>query len=158
MYELNAVLAAAEELLDTRSAGEDCRPAWRALEGAVAIARETKPQRQRQERFVVEADHLVRRVVGAHGVAYEVRCHRDDYLAVARAVAGRERFVRDDLARAACVSRNPALVAMMFLKSREMVTNRGRQFHAATSKFSVEAALAAYRALESEPALWLAAA
>jgi hypothetical protein len=155
MIELNAVLAAAEELLDARSAGEDCRGAWRALQGAIALAREARPERQ--ERFVVEADHLVRRVVGSNGNGYEVRCHRGDFAAVARAVAGRDLFVRGDLARAACVSRAPALVAMMFLKSQGLVTNRGRQFHAATSRFSVEAALAAYAALDAAPAVRLVA-
>ena len=155
MFEFKAVLAAAENLLDARTAGDDCRAAWRALVAAVAEARKAKPQRQ--EWFEVDCDHLVRRVVGAHGVAYKVRCHRDDFAAVVRAVVGRARFVRDDLARATGVSRTPAMVAVAFLKYHAMATLRGRQFHATTSRFSVEAALAAYAALESAPALQLAA-
>lgn len=154
--ELNAVLDAAEELIDTRRTGEDCRPAWQALAGAVALAREARPTRQ--ERFAVEADHLVRRVSVPDGAGYWKRCHRRDYLAVARAIAAQPGlFVRDDLALTAGVSRAPALVAMAFLKTRELVTNRGRCFHSATSRFSVETAMAAFDALEGNPAARLAA-
>ena len=153
--ELNAVVDAAQALLDARRAGADCRPAWMALEGAVALAREARPARA--ERFEVVADHLVRRVAMGEGAGYVKRCHKRDYLAVARAVgAHRGTFVRDDLCRRAGVPRSAGLVAMMFLKQHGLVTPSDQRY-AATARFSVEAALAAYDALDCRPAERLAA-
>ncbi len=152
--ELNAVVDAAQALLDARRAGADCRPAWLALEGAVALAREAGPARE--EWFEVIADHLVRRVAMGEAT-YVKRCRQRDYVAVARVVgAHRGTFVRDDLCRRAGVPRSAGLVAMMFLKQHGLVTPSDQRY-AATARFSVEAALAAYAALEGRPAGRLAA-
>ena len=43
--ELNGVLGAAEALLVARHAGLESRPAWMALENAVALVRDARPPR-----------------------------------------------------------------------------------------------------------------
>jgi hypothetical protein len=150
LVELNGVMNAAQALVDARHAGADCRPAWAALEGAIALARKATPPRR--ERFAVEHGYVVRRVTGGDGRDYWKRCPYREYAAFARALAAHgEPFVRDDVCVRAGIPRNSGLVAMMFLKANGLVASRGRRFHAATPAFSVEAALGAYAALEGRP-------
>ena len=90
--------------------------------------------RERNETFVVEDDHLIRKVVPRHGEPYKHRCPRTTFEQVAFAVdeAGDEAFTLESLVQREDLPFTQVAVALAFLKERGIVETRYRRNYAAT--------------------------
>ena len=152
--QLDALLDAAERLLNAREVQMLTTEEWDALEHAVAACNEP-PANERTETFTVDATAggraLVRSVVPMKGEPYQHRCPEDAFEAVAHAVAeATSPFNLEDLRHAANIPWTQAAVAFAFLKERSVVVPAGGRNHAAAGATPYEDAMIEFHALREK--------
>jgi hypothetical protein len=149
--QLEALLDAAERLLNAREVQMLTTEEWDALEHTVAACNEP-PASERTESFTVDDTRaLVRSVVPMKGEPYQHRCPEDAFEAVAHAVAeATSPFNLEDLRHAAHIPWSQAAVAFAFLKERTVVISAGGRNHAATGTTPFEDAMIEFHALREE--------
>lgn len=112
---------------------------------------------ERDERFSVAHDHLVRSVVPARGEPYEHRCPRAAYETIAHAAellsseVGDPGFTLEELAKAAGTPSTQAAVTLAFMKERGCVVTEYRRNYAA-GRCLFEDAMTEYWALAEKAA------
>lgn len=149
--QLEALLDAAERLLNAREVQMLTTEEWDALEHAVAACSEPAAN-ERTEAFTVDdAKALVRSVVSMKGAPYQHRCPYDAFEAVAYAIAeAKSGFNLEDLRGAANIPWSQAAVAFAFLKERSVVVPAGGRNHAAAGTTPIEDAMIEYHALREK--------
>ncbi len=149
--QLEALLDAAERLLNAREVQMLTTEEWDALEHAVAACNEP-PANERTETFTVDGTRaLVRSVVPMKGEPYQHRCPEDAFEAVAHAVAeATSPFNLEDLRHAANIPWTQAAVAFAFLKERSVVVPAGGRNHAAAGTAPYEDAMVEFHALREK--------
>ncbi len=149
--QLEALLDAAERLLNAREVQMLTTEEWDALEHAAAACNEP-PSDERTETFSVDATRaLVRSVVPTKGEPYQHRCPEDAFEAVAGAVAeATSPFNLEDLRNAANIPWSQAAVAFAFLKERSVVIPAGGRNHAAAGTTPCEDAMTEFHALREK--------
>jgi hypothetical protein len=146
-----ALLRAAERLLDARENQMVTAEEWDALANAVGACRPT--QAPRAESFAVDRDGaLVRSVVPRRGESYQHRCLFETFEAVAHAAdkAAGEGLTLEEVVDAEGLPSSQVATALAFLKERGCVVTEGRRSYAA-GPGAFEDAMTEYHALREKP-------
>jgi len=148
---LNDVLDAAKAVLAAREDQMLTADEWDALETAVANATQP-PVNERDESFAIEHDHLVRRVTPRKGDAYEHRCEKECYEAIAHEIddLNGEPFVLEDLRQRTGLPWTQVAVAIAFLKERSCVIPCHGRNHQAAGTAVYEDAMIEWHALREK--------
>ena len=155
--QFEAVLHAAEGLLEARAGQMVSAEEWDALDAAVSACREPRSG-DRQESFAIDASGaLVRSVVPVRGEPYQHRCDKAVFEAVAHlAQEARQPFTIEDLHGAANAvpgtnaTWTQVAVAYAFLRERGILVPAGRRRHAVAGADAYLDAMTEYHALREK--------